>query len=192
MGITLTDSDYFDYLLGKIFRSRNDMAIYTPLCMLLFTTKFSYLIPMDENRNIDGLNLREEYFQETGRSIEFGLAKDTSSVFEVMVSLAEYCNRVMYISSDDFTWFWFGQMLENLGLDKYTSSRFHEENVANDVIIRIRIFLMRQYDYYGHGNLFTVQRPMEDMRCVDIATQMGWYLREFDDRQEREKSYNEI
>lgn len=185
-------SDYFDFLLNKVFRDYDDRALYTSLCMVLFTTKFTYILPMDENRNVDGLNLREEYFAETGRSVEFGLMKGRSSVLEVLVSLANYCDRIMCISQKDFSWFWFMQMLHNLKLDKYTNDRFNDVYVHNDINAKLNVFLMRQYDYYGYGNIFVVKRPMEDMKIVDIATQAGWYLREFDDEQEREKNYDEI
>lgn len=182
-------NDYFDWLTNKIFRTQEDKALYNSLSMVLFTTKFVYILPMDENRNIDGVSLREEYFSETGRSVEYELMNGRASVLEVLVTLARYCDRVMCISFDDFTWYWYSLMLKNLKIDKFTDWKITNDPYSlNEIAARLNIFLMRLYERDGDGgNIFIVKNPPEDMRIIDIATQMGWYLREYDDEQDKER-----
>ena len=55
---------YFSYLcdlgLGQ------DVRYYEQLCKVLHDTDFQYILDMDENRIVDGLELRRAFFSENG------------------------------------------------------------------------------------------------------------------------------
>ena len=66
---------------------------------------------------------------------------------------------------------WFWNMVVSRGLAAMDDQRFNEE-LAESVIER---FSRRDYQPNGAGGLFTLSRPTEDMRTLDIWYQlMGW------------------
>lgn len=71
---------------------------------------------------------------------------------------------------------WFWNMVVSLGLAAMDDNRFSERR-AEFVIER---FNRRDYQPNGAGGLFTLQRPKEDMRTLDIWYQMMAYLNEND------------
>jgi hypothetical protein len=71
---------------------------------------------------------------------------------------------------------WFWTMLTNLGLNGLDDDNFDEET-AEWFVNR---FLNREYYPNGEGGLFVIERPFQDLREVDIWTQVNWYLGEMD------------
>ena len=68
-------------------------------------------------------------------------------------------------------------MFNNLGLNKYPDDIWNE-SIEDEVIKIISIFLNRQYDYYGNGNLFKFDNPKYDVRELEIWDQMNYYMSE--------------
>ena len=69
---------------------------------------------------------------------------------------------------------WFWNMVVSLGLAAMDDGRLHEDR-ADYILDR---FECRDYEYNGAGGLFTVNRPTEDMRRLDIWYQLMHYLQE--------------
>lgn len=67
---------------------------------------------------------------------------------------------------------WFWNMVNSLGLGSMTDDRYDAYSIDRT----IEIFLDREYDADGQGGLFTVRHCDEDMRNVEIWTQLCWYL----------------
>jgi hypothetical protein len=128
----------------------------------LYQRDFTWELEMDENRAIDGLELRDRY--------RIDLGDKPCSMLEMMVAIAIREDDIMgyYISEScgPDTWFW--EMWENCGLEDNMTDR-----EVNDVIDRI---LNREYNRFGEGGLFYVPSPTKDLREIDIWYQMQWHL----------------
>lgn len=149
------------------------------LFRLLHEMEFTYILELDENRAIDGCDLRYRFAYEcgyTGQDVEEYLDARPCSVLEMMVALAKRCEEHIMDDpeSGNRTGKWFFEMIRSLGLDDMQDDRF-DRIVARAVISR---FLRREYAGNGCGGLFTLRYHDADMRRVEIWYQMMWYLDE--------------
>lgn len=162
---------YFCWLLNKISYSPDEPnGTYNELLWLLYETEFVWTIEMDENRSLDGIELRFEFSKEHFEDIP-------CSVLEMMIALAYRCER--HIMTNDIygdrtgTWFW--SMIESLGLIEMEDRSF-DYSKAMEIIDR---FLSRDYERNGRGGLITLpydELQGRDMRKTEIWYQMMWYL----------------
>lgn len=170
---------YFDWLdsLVSIGRYRKPFS-YQKLLMLLHDTEFVYICDLDKNRAADGISLR---YQFAGVCTEYDedeifqcLDDAPCSVLEMMIALAKRCENTIMddpkIGNRTQQWFW--TMITNLGLGDMYDSRFDRRYVKK-VIDK---FLNREYSPDGDGGLFRIRNCDEDLRTVEIWTQLCWYL----------------
>lgn len=145
----------------------------------LFNKQFFYLLPLDENRSIDGVDLRREYIYENNLS-EDGFVKvfpsERANLLEVILSLAIRCDQIMSTSNHPSTYFWFGKILKNIGINECTDDFYNSDFVES----RLDDLIWRRYRPDGFGGFFYIRNAKEDLRNVDIGTQMSWYLNQFD------------
>lgn len=149
------------------------------LFAMLYETEFTYLMDMDENRAIDGCDLRYRFGYECGYSgqiIEDELDGRPCSVLEMMVALAMRCEEHIMDDPDsgNRTGKWFFDMIDSLGLIDMHDSCF-DVLCAQAVVSR---FLRREYGENGCGGLFTLKYRSADMRRIEIWYQAMWYLDE--------------
>ena len=168
---------YFDWLCRMVCGNRR--IYHNDILSLLHDREFTYTLSMDGNRFEDGVNLRYRFGSECrhdDRIIASYLDDRPCSVLEMMVALAIRCEDQIMDDPDigNRTGQWFWTMMESLGLDRMTDSRFNERR-ANKII---DIFLNREYEPNGKGGLFTVNRSRRDLRSVEIWYQMCGYLDE--------------
>lgn len=164
--------DYFDWLLEKVDFNHNGHSHYEELLRYLNSVEFTSRIPKDENRTIDGLNLRDDFMDE--RNIN-GYIEGPCSVLEMLVafSIRIELDITGEPGEDDLSrWFWV--MLKNLGLLKYDDDNFDLEEVENIV----KIFLERKYFRDGRGGLFPLFHPKTNQRETELWYQMQRYLTE--------------
>lgn len=168
-------NEYFEWLYNSVCDKKSLRGkSYKKLFMFLHNTEFRYSIPMDENRAIDGLDLRYRFAQNG----DYGFITDSldgpCSVLEMMIALAIRCEEHIMDDPDigDRTGKWFWDMIDNLGLISMSDSRFDRRYVNEQV----SIFLDREYEPNGNGGLFTVKNSGYDLRYVEIWYQMCWYL----------------
>lgn len=136
----------------------------------LHSIPFEVVIPNDENREVDGLDLRRDFFEDYGldlnrRSIEFDELE--CSIFEMILALSE---RISYQSGGS-TREWVLIITENLGV---RSGRVHPRTAA-------RILNRREYAENGKGGMFPLMYPRQDQKEVEIWYQMSAYLVEHGD-----------
>lgn len=167
------ENDYFEWLFELVCGKRYAKDIsYRKLLTLLHNTKFTYIIPMDENRASDGISIRNRFL--TSNNYRSDSIDRPCSVLEMMVGLAIRCEE--NIMDDpligDRTGQWFWGMINNLGLGSMYDSNF-DKRYAIDTIQR---FLNRDYEPNGKGGLFTIKKCDEDLRNVEIWHQLCWYL----------------
>lgn len=172
--------DYIDWMYTLVCDKdyvRN--LSYKKLFEHLYSTDFTAKLPMDANREEDGIELRYRF----GRMnkipepmIASYLDQTHCSILEMMVALAlrmedqimdnpEYGNR-------SGQWFW--EMIVSMGLGSFSDDNFHIDSF-NEIVAH---FLDRSYARNGQGGLFVVQDPNVDMRNIEIWYQMHRYLGE--------------
>lgn len=171
------ENEYFEWLYGIVCKSSKKS--YKRLIDYLHQVDFTYTVLLDENRERDGIDLRYRFGYEKDYSINtiFELLGGyPCSILEMMIALAIRCEENIMDDPDvgDRTGQWFWCMVESLGLDEMTDSRFDRDYV-DDVV---SIFLSRDYGRNGEGGLFTVNHARGDMRKIEIWYQMCWYLDE--------------
>ena len=167
---------------GAIAFGQNKDALYDILIFELYSIDFSWVIPLDSDRGYDGLVLREGFHSSNG--IENSLKNKPCSVLEVLISLAE---RFDFLVDDedrgDRTRIWFWEMVENLGLLKYSNAYFDEPygrrmDKINDIHRICERWLDRKFSYTGQGSPFPLDHPNEDQRKADMVSQLNQYVLE--------------
>lgn len=168
-------NDYFEWLWN--FTKCRGHSQNRKIITLLHSIEFRYSIPMDANREEDGIDLRYRFITEVGIPKNYqevyAYLDGPCSVLEMMIALAIRCEESIMDDPDigDRTSEWFWLMMKNLGLD-YMSDRKFDRDIAEE---KISIFLDRKYKRNGEGGLFVVN-GRRDLRKVEIWYQMCWYL----------------
>lgn len=167
---------YFEWMSGLVFPDVQEREQYEYLLRALDSSIFHFSIPMDENRMLDGIDLRYRFSYETGYD-DRSILRDNCSTLEMMVALAlKADDMIMYdYETGSKINYIFKVMIKSLQLSGMVNSNFDRNYVEG----RIGRFLDRDYHRTGRGGLFTVRNPARDMRDVDIWYQMNWYLQNF-------------
>lgn len=149
---------------------------YASLLRLLYTIPFRWTIPNDENRAVDGLDLREKYFKEHHKKPTNIMVNDSDkcTVLEMLIGLA--C-RVEYLLGDSqygdnpHDWFW--NIIFMMGLGDAT-----EDDWDEDVAIKIIDNMMdRGYNPDGSGGgLFVVDNASIDFTKIEIWQQLSYFI----------------
>lgn len=168
---------YFDWMYSLVSRGEYRTLDYRMLLQKLFDIPFSYILPMDDNRGMDGINLRYEFgevHEIPDSAIATMIDVRECSVLEMMVALARRCETNITFNPEygDRTPKWFWGMVDSLGLLEMTDEYF-DENYVEEVIDK---FLRRKYEPDGRGGLFTVPNSSKDLRKVEIWYQLHSYL----------------
>lgn len=177
--LDILKNEYFEWLYGLVCNGRGPQSMsYRRLLMHLHATEFRYIIPRDQNRAGDGINLRYHFAltreHECSTDVTMDILDGPCSVLEMMVALADRCEQTIMDdeSIGDRTGQWFWGMITNLGLGSMVDSRY-DRGTVNDILNR---FLNREYEPDGRGGLFRVRDCDRDLRNVEIWYQLCWYL----------------
>ena len=172
--------DYFEWLCKVVGDSKTSRKSYRKLLWYLHETEFTFILPMDENRCVDGIDLRYRYGDIHGIEdpvIASCLDITPCSILEMMVALALRCESSIMedpaVGCRPGRWFW--KMIDSLGLSDMSDGAFDEEHV-NSIIWR---FLNREYDRDGKGGLIYIPNTKYDIRSMEIWYQMQRYLIEY-------------
>lgn len=160
--------DYFDWLYFKVVRNSS----YRRLLSMLHNMSFRYSVEYDENRAADGVNLRW-YYVDDGGNDEILRWKEPCTVLEMLVATAMRMETVMEDPDIDYsTAHWFWMFMDNLDLIDMTDDNYDKTYVYG----RVSMFMDRTYDPDGEGNIFYIPNIGEDLREVEIWSQMCWYM----------------
>lgn len=139
------------------------------MMMLLGRKEFVWLVPHDDNRIGDGLDVRREFCEDSGAKEE---ALGPCSVLEVLVALSR---RLSFVADGPAPgWAW--DLLCNLDLDKYTDPIGPRQKVKVDAILEALVW--RTYAPDGVGGFFPLAWPDEDQRYIELWYQMEFYVSE--------------
>lgn len=173
-------SDYFNWLYNIVCSGKSNKFIsYTKMFEYMHNKEFTFTIENDINRAKDGTDLRYRYSMLQQDENIFNILNDRPcSILEMMVAIAVRCEEtIMYNTSyGDRTSQWFWNMMSNIGISFMTDDRYDELYLES----KLETLLKRQYRPDGNGGLFYIRNCKDDLRCVEIWTQLCWYLNNFD------------
>lgn len=175
------DESYFKWLYGEIAstKDRNPERSHWKLARRLYGTKFLYFVPNDDNRAMDGIDLREEFLDQLPEyEVERAWLEMECSVLEMLIALAR---RADFHSFDGTMpegkrgWFW--HLMDNVGLSPYVDAVIREGDLGEIDKILSKLN-NRTYNANGRGGLFPLRRPRGDQRKVELWYQLSAYLLE--------------
>ena len=177
---------YFKWLYKRVgvVSNRNPATSHFLVLDTLIKLDYYWTVPNDDNREQDGLELRDEFCDEHGswEGSEFPV-EAPCSVLEFLIGLAKrmaYMGDGLVPFSSVGEWFW--HMMHNLGLDGYTDLYCLDYDDYEESIVRIITKLLdRTYEYDGEGGLFPLAYPQRDQRDVEIWYQLNSYILENSD-----------
>lgn len=152
---------------------------YSMLAEILHERTFYSIVHNDENRGEDGKVLRKIFEQETLFDDYSCLADRGCSMLEMLIGLAIRMETILedpYEGDRTVRWFW--EILDNLGLSKYTNYELKYHNKLTEVQEIIDNLLERRYSRSGKGGLFPLKNAKKDQRKVEIWYQLSAYLLE--------------
>lgn len=163
------DELYFEWLFRQV---GSEHKTHRALLEHLFCREFVWHIPNDDNRAVDGQDLRLRFLEEKGIT---NPPKDwmwlQCSVLEMLIALAKH--MAFEADGEPYEWFWL--LIKNLGLDQYKSNHRVPKEAIDEVLDAV---IWRTYSPDGSGGLFPLSYPQQDQREVEIWYQMSAYLLE--------------
>lgn len=164
---------YFDWMCSLVCDDQFK-TVYKDLLMQMFNTTFLWSHQDDENRVVDGLDLRYIFESRTGYQLDL---RRQCTVLEVLIALSMKIENIMDDPNEgDRTGRWFMNMLVNLKVN-WAFGRYYDSMAVDKYL---QTFMNRTYESNGDGNIFGIQNVPYDLRTVDIWSQMLWYLDELE------------
>jgi hypothetical protein len=140
---------------------------YEHLLRILLEKEFVWLIPNDDNRIADGIEVRQEHARETGCHYDA-----PCGVLEVMIGLSR---RLEFMAGGDAVgWAW--QLICNLDLQRMSDPIGRRKAIKVEEILQTLVW--RNYDPDGSGGFFPLAWPTEDQTKVEVWYQMAAYVEE--------------
>jgi hypothetical protein len=150
----------------------NNGKSYWGLVNLMFDTPFTWSDPMDENRLVDGLDLRVEFAHETNIRPKTMENLGPGSFLEVLVGLSR---RLAFIAGGNSPgWSW--QLLQNLELHRMADPLTKPKQRKSEEIMRVA--MERTYLPDGTGGFFPLAWPDGDQTRVELWYQMNAFVEE--------------
>lgn len=162
------EDDYFEWLKTQTYDNIGSSQKFEDLFQQMHEKEFVWIIPNDDNRIEDALDLRREFL---GVREAHHMFKGVS-VLEVLVSLSR---RMAFAAGDESNrWAW--QLIKNLGLSRYSDPLSDRQLDILDA--KLEDLIWRNYDTDGRGGFFPLRHPEEDQTKVELWYQMSAYINE--------------
>lgn len=147
---------------------------YWDILRLMYEKEFVWFVPNDDNRIVDGLDLRTEWMDHVMEVIDQPLPEFNvpCSFLEVLIALSR---RLAFIAGESAEgWAW--QLMINLDLHRMKDplSRYKTRK-ADDIFEAV---IWRTYERDGSGGFFPLGHPHRDQRKVELWYQMNAYVEE--------------
>lgn len=170
------DENYLRWLYDQValVDEQDESLTYWSLFRQMFTTKFLWLVPRDENRLEDGKALRHVFLREQGivlRGRERDWVEIECSFLELVVGLA---HRLEFEAGGTVP-YWFWKLLENIELRGYHDGLRYPEDEVEAILYSV---MFRQYNRQGEGGFFPLREPCDDQRGIELWYQLSAYVLE--------------
>lgn len=174
---------YFSHLCDLVWSSdygpKEETQEYEDVLLeTLHSMEFSALIPNDDNRYEDGLQLREDYYD----SMRGGLLAPLSgpcTVLEMLIALSfrlEFESAQSYWEKTPREWFWV--LIDHLSLDPCANFTLSIDEYRHKIEENVTVLVKRRYKSNGEGGLFPLKNPKNDQKKVEIWYQMSAFILE--------------
>lgn len=163
--------DYISWLGPQLRDGHgNPDKSYWDLLVLMFERPFGFVIPMDENRTVDGLDLRVEFAHSVHIHPSAMEPLGPCSFLEVLIGLSRRLGFVAGGRPPGWAWV----LLGNLGLQRMSDpiSQYKNRKVQEIMAAVIE----RTYLPDGTGGFFPLTRPDEDQTQVELWYQLNAYV----------------
>jgi len=168
-------NSYFQWLCETV-DINTELSSYYLLAKHLHRRNFYWTVPNDENRGMDGKQLREEFLAEEGLT---SIIAGECTVFEMLIGLARRMNSILNEELDkDRTAEWFWVLMTNCALNNFSDDDFEAMGGKWAFDLIIDGILDRGYRRNGLGGLFPLRHSKKDQRKVEIWYQMSDYILE--------------
>jgi hypothetical protein len=164
--------DYLRWLAPQIRDGESQGQDYWDLLSIMFEKPFQAFVPNDDNRMVDGTDLRAEFCY--SHHIRRGSLNNLgpASFLEVLIGLS----RRLEFAAGGTTRGWAWQLMLNLGLDEMSDPLTRRKVRRVDYILDTVIH--RTYDPDGSGGFFPLTQPDEDQTKKELWYQMAAYIDE--------------
>lgn len=172
------ESTYFNWLVAKVIQLKNPTPSLTfwRLLQELHQTEFVWLVPNDDNRVQDGLDLRPEFLRELSMDEDVLFDGLGCSVLEMLIAFAR---RIEFDTDEPLSDLFWG-FVENMGLKRFNDASY-DVRVVVDILT---IFIWRTYNFSGAGGgMFPLHKPKRDQRKVEIWYQYCDYVIDLEDHE---------
>jgi len=171
------EETYFNWLYTKVAFIDNPTPTltYYNLLQALHSTEFVILMEGDDNRAVDGLDLRTEFLREMMLHPDLPeMSRNIPcSILEMLIAFSRRTNFDIEEKSPK-EWFWI--FLDNLGIADLNDAR---PNIVERIYGTLERFVWRQYNFSGKGGgLFPLRHPKEDQTKVELYYQFCAWLEE--------------
>jgi hypothetical protein len=165
------DDLYLAWLYSQVgdVKEQNKSKTYWKLLRRMYETEFVWLIPNDDNRVMDGLDLRYEFVAEEGVMKAPDWLQLGCSFLEMLVALS----RRLAFEGEGHAGTWFWHLVENLDLIDCTDRTRFDIGEVDEILDRV---IFRRYSPDGIGGLFPLRHARRDQRDVELWYQMQAYL----------------
>lgn len=161
------ESDYFLWLISQI-HIPNDRT-FVELFERMHALDFVWIIPNDDNRVQDGLDLRTDFLD--GSHEKMG-GSELISILELLIALSR---RIAFVAGGEpDRWAW--KLVKNIHLGKMSDPMTDEKRARMDDILEK--FVWRHYLPNGDGGFFPLDHPREDQTKIELWYQMNAYVNE--------------
>lgn len=182
--LNMLESDYFDWLCALAGTDGDEMLGngYRMLSKRLHEKEFYWILPRDDNRAVDGVDLRLRFLDERPDYAEIDIKKRKKkhflerycSVFEMLIGLCwRLTDEVIYGSPNK-------RIISKLFMDILYRTELYEmmdnvfdEEMAALLEIKINKILDRKYDKDGDGSFFGVCRKKKRGQLGDFGDVYG-------------------
>lgn len=141
----------------------------------MYNVAFNASVPNDDNRAVEGKNLRTEFLNIVGQDAaeHYQWLATPCTLLEMLVALTA---RAAFMSGMAES-MWFGIFMDNLGFTHYYDSDW-EDKFRPIISATLTKLNERRYKQNGYGGLFPVYQTDRDQRTVEIWYQMCAYIQE--------------
>lgn len=163
------DEVYLNWLYSRV--DEPGRPSYMKLMRLMFRTKFEWFVAHDDNRAIDGQNLRREFiFSQRPTGVTDEWEEIDCSFLEMLIALAERMCLQLDIEMSECFW----MLLDNVDLLEQDDDNFDRVAVERT----LEIVNDRTYMDNGVGGLFPLRNSGRNQRYVELIYQMYAYIME--------------
>ena len=175
--VTVTNNQYLNFLCNVVGRAYE----YDKLLEHLHGIEFYSLVPNDDNRGVDGEQLRTIFIDEVGPQGSTSLPKGRCSVLEMLIGVSYRLEFELLggrYERPACDWFWV--LIENLELEWCDNVLYSRLESVREVDERVKNLLERRYGTDGRGGLFPLKVARQDQRRIEIWYQMSaWVIENY-------------